>query len=201
MAFKTFAPGVLTSSDVNTFLMRQAVITCTSSTRPASPSEGMTIYETDTDTVLTYSGSAWETGYQIGAWTSFTPTISGADAWNIGNGTWDARYVKIGRLVQAQYKFTVGSTTTAPTGVDYYFSLPVTRRVGSDRTTGSGYLYDLSVTAFYQLHSAITVNVLAVSLFNTNLTYTQPTRPQNGTPFTWDTGDEYAFQITYEAAS
>jgi hypothetical protein len=29
MAFKTFAPGVLTSSDVNTFLMRQAVITCT----------------------------------------------------------------------------------------------------------------------------------------------------------------------------
>jgi hypothetical protein len=26
MAFKTFAPGVLTSSDVNTFLMRQAVM-------------------------------------------------------------------------------------------------------------------------------------------------------------------------------
>jgi hypothetical protein len=59
MAFKTFAPGVLTSSDVNTFLMRQAVIVCTSSTRPASPNEGMTIYETDTDRHAFYTGTAW----------------------------------------------------------------------------------------------------------------------------------------------
>jgi hypothetical protein len=59
MAFKTFAPGVLTSSDVNTFLMRQSVITCTAATRPASPNEGMLIYETDTDLFKVYSGTAW----------------------------------------------------------------------------------------------------------------------------------------------
>lgn len=34
-------------------------IICTSSTRPASPFEGQTIYETDTDSTYTYSGSAW----------------------------------------------------------------------------------------------------------------------------------------------
>ncbi len=34
-------------------------IICTSSTRPASPVEGQTIYETDTDRQLVWNGSAW----------------------------------------------------------------------------------------------------------------------------------------------
>jgi hypothetical protein len=32
---------------------------CTSSTRPASPYDGQVIYETDTDSILAYNGSAW----------------------------------------------------------------------------------------------------------------------------------------------
>lgn len=36
-----------------------STIICTSSTRPASPFEGQTIYETDTDKFLVYNGSAW----------------------------------------------------------------------------------------------------------------------------------------------
>lgn len=58
MAFKTFTAGaVLTASDVNTYLAKQAVIVCTSTTRPSSPPEGMVIYETDTDKMLTYTTS------------------------------------------------------------------------------------------------------------------------------------------------
>jgi hypothetical protein len=34
---------------------------CTSTTRPASPYEGQTIYETDTDLVKSYDGSNWNT--------------------------------------------------------------------------------------------------------------------------------------------
>jgi hypothetical protein len=61
MAFKTFTAGeILTASDVNTYLMKQSVITCTSGTRPSSPTEGMIIYETDTDMVRVYSGAAWQ---------------------------------------------------------------------------------------------------------------------------------------------
>lgn len=33
---------------------------CTSSTRPATPYEGQQIYETDTDKVLVYNGTAWK---------------------------------------------------------------------------------------------------------------------------------------------
>jgi hypothetical protein len=61
--FKTFTAGaVLTASDVNTYLAKQAVVVCTSTTRPTSPPEGMTIYETDTDKVLVYTTAT--TGWQ-----------------------------------------------------------------------------------------------------------------------------------------
>lgn len=75
MAFKTFTPGVLTSSDVNTFLMRQSIIVCTSATRPASPNEGMFIYETDTDNLAKFDGSNFV--YQGKYDYSFEPDLIG----------------------------------------------------------------------------------------------------------------------------
>ena len=54
MTIPTFTAGsVLTASQMNS-LAKQVVVTCTSGTRPSSPPEGMTIYETDTDKMLTY---------------------------------------------------------------------------------------------------------------------------------------------------
>jgi len=38
---------------------------CTSSTRPAVPFEGQMIYETDTDKVLVYNGSAWYANWNL----------------------------------------------------------------------------------------------------------------------------------------
>lgn len=63
MTFKTFTVGeVLTAGDVNNYLMKQAVIGCTSGTRPSGPGAGMTIYETDTKRIKAYdSGPGWET--------------------------------------------------------------------------------------------------------------------------------------------
>lgn len=60
MPIKTFTSAPLASTDVDTYLMNQAVITCTSSTRPSTPTNGMHIYETDTGRTLRYNGSAWE---------------------------------------------------------------------------------------------------------------------------------------------
>lgn len=60
MAYKVFAPlEVLDAAEVNDYLMKQAVIVCTSGTRPSSPPEGMTIYETDTDSYRVWNGAAW----------------------------------------------------------------------------------------------------------------------------------------------
>lgn len=61
MGFKTWATEeVLASADLNSLLMRQAVVVCTSGTRPGSPPEGMFIYETDTDMYRGWDGSAWQ---------------------------------------------------------------------------------------------------------------------------------------------
>lgn len=62
MAYKTFTSGsTLPASDLNTYLMNQAVIVCTSGTHPGSPPTGQVIYETDLDLFKYWNGSAWKT--------------------------------------------------------------------------------------------------------------------------------------------
>lgn len=59
---KTFTSGtVLTAADVNGYLMKQAVVTCTSSTRPSSPTDGQPIWETDTKLIRVWvsATSTW----------------------------------------------------------------------------------------------------------------------------------------------
>lgn len=59
MSYRTFTNGeVLTATHLNTYLMKQANIICTSGTRPSDPVDGMSIYETDTRIALRYSTTA-----------------------------------------------------------------------------------------------------------------------------------------------
>lgn len=59
MTFKVFADGdTLTAADVN-LLIRQGISVVTSATRPASPTVGQFIYETDTGFTRRWSGTAW----------------------------------------------------------------------------------------------------------------------------------------------
>jgi len=51
---------------------------CTSSTRPAVPFEGQMIYETDTDKVLVYNGSAWYANWNL-PWGMVTRATSSTD--------------------------------------------------------------------------------------------------------------------------
>ena len=60
MPIKTFTSAPLSSSDMNTYLMNQAVITCTAATHPATPPTGMVIYETDTGKFKYWNGTIWD---------------------------------------------------------------------------------------------------------------------------------------------
>ena len=84
---------------------------CTSTTRPASPFEGMCIFETDTDQKLTYNGSAWITTDQLGTWTTWTPTVT--QSATVSKTMNYGRYIKLGRLVIASFDFTPTSGGTA----------------------------------------------------------------------------------------
>ena len=77
---------------------------CTSSTRPASPVQGMQIYETDTGATRTYTGSAWSTSDILVGTSSSRPanpilgdylyeTDTGAFAVYVGSGNWRYRNV------------------------------------------------------------------------------------------------------------
>ena len=64
LGFKTFASGeVLTAANVNGYLMQQTIMVFADSsardTAIASPSEGMFVFLTGTDTLQYYDGAAW----------------------------------------------------------------------------------------------------------------------------------------------
>jgi hypothetical protein len=63
--FKTFATGdVLTASDVNGYLMQGVLVFASATARDAaitSPQAGQTVYLKDSNTIVSYSGSAWVT--------------------------------------------------------------------------------------------------------------------------------------------
>jgi hypothetical protein len=205
MAFKTFTPGVLTSSDVNTFLMRQAVIVCTSTTRPASPNEGMTIYETDTKLYRSYSGTAWEIILEPGAWRSYTVSFnnqgSGTD-WVLGNGTIDAAYIRVGRMVHFRIAITFGSTSVFGTKL-LRLPTPTGRKTLGPGTNMIGQIlcFDTSTTVtspgFAFLGAA--TNVFIPAAITANLAYVTFDELSPTVPFTWASGDTLTVSATYES--
>jgi len=68
MPFKDFTIEEAKSADINTYLMNQMIIVCTSSTRPSTPVEGMHIWETDTKALLVRVGSSWKVLNALPIW-------------------------------------------------------------------------------------------------------------------------------------
>jgi len=199
MAFRVFAAGeVLTAANVNDYLAEQAVITCTSGTRPSSPNEGMTVYETDTDAYSTYSGSAWVRAVTVAAWETYTPTWTTTGTGpSVGNGSIAGRYCRHGRDIDLQITLLYGSTTSSGTGV-FSFSLPATASSASNaRWIGAAFFRDSSAGSTGHFPGAA-----IVSSAGTTLNMAQGTQQvSDTTPFTFANTDYISLSVSYEAAS
>lgn len=113
---------VLTSTDMN-IVGRQSIAVVTSVTRPASPVEGQTIYETDTDKFVVWDGAAWVEVLQVGAWTSYTPTLTQNGAKSTSTNSF--AYARVGgRCIDVDGQLTCTQAGTA--GNKITLSLPVT---------------------------------------------------------------------------
>lgn len=201
MPFKTFNTGdVLTASDVNTYLAKQAVITCTSGSRPSTPVEGMTIYETDTDRINTWDGSAWRVVVRIGAWASYTPTITPASGtFALGNGIMGARYTLVGQTVSFKMKLQFGSTTTPGSGASYAFGLPpVTRETSVDDVFPAILIDSSGGTAAYRSAAGFSFTSTDFGIILHEGTTGQFVAPI--VPWPWTTGDIIRVSGTYQAA-
>lgn len=180
---------------------RQVLITCTSTTRPASPDEGMSIYETDTDRVLIWNGSTWLIVCE--PWQAYTPVLTAATTNpTLGTGsTASARYQRQYGLVTYQGVIVFGTSGTAAGTGDYSVSLPVTAATGiSARHLGVANAWDNSAG-----HTCITTAVLGTSttmkfaFANSwpmgNVNYVGASQPM-----TWAASDQLFWTVTYEAA-
>lgn len=196
--FKTFVAGaVLTAADVNGYLMKQTNIVCTSGTRPSSPEEGETIYETDTDRFLTYSGSAWVRTIETSTWNDYSASLawtSSGTAPALGNSVVVARYIQQGKLCIFGFRITFGSTATYGTGT-YSFSLPVNAG-GTRYYCGSAYCRDTSAAAnghfpgLVIIDSVLSATTLQIANVNAII---GPT-----VPFTWTSTDHLSMTVAYE---
>lgn len=136
MAYKTFVNGTLAdATEINTYLMNQTVMVFADATARnaalTAPTEGMVTYQTASDHLTVYNGSAWipfDT-----TWTTYTPTVNNV---TLGSGfTLSAAYAQIGKTVVVNFSLLFGSTTTI-TG-DVNFSLPL-NHANSNRSAAAG---------------------------------------------------------------
>lgn len=177
---------------------------CTSTTRPSAPYEGQMIYETDTDRVLVYNGSAWrysltpqstETGY----WTAISSNPF--TAFTVGNGSWFGRYTQIGKTVHVQAGFQCGSTSSV--GNPFYFDLPVTAHstYAANYNAVNGFANCRKDGGYF--HPTMGVFYSTTQAYFGYFYDQPPIRMQeifNTGPFTWGTNDRFSCAFTYEAA-
>ncbi len=133
-----------------------------------------------------------------GTWTTWVPTYNN---FTIGAGTVVARYVELGDIVIAQFSLTFASDTTID-GSSPDVSLPVT-------ANGSGFSVLPGTTAIaYESGSGLRFctsylkSTTTAAIFPQEIIagYLQAATVSATIPFTWGTGDVYAFTIIYEKA-
>lgn len=95
----------------------------TSTTRPASPFEGMTIYETDTDKIRTYSGSAWLTISATGTLDTWVPVVNNNGSAAVTASVGYAWYRQFGKFVDFAFRLNI-TGASAGAGVNLV-TLPV----------------------------------------------------------------------------
>lgn len=197
---KTFVNGdVLTASQVNTYLMEQAVMRFASAsartTAIPSPTEGMTSYLDDTNTLAIYDGSAWQTVATVGAgaWTNYTTYA--LTNMTLGNGTAFLYWTQTGKTVHYRGRLNWGGTTSVAGAIS--ISLPVT---ASSNGAFTGSLTMRAGGVDYLGYIANTTTTIAVSAVGSAGTYANRVTTSASVPGTWTSGDNITFSITYEAA-
>jgi hypothetical protein len=150
-----------------TSVMRTGI--CTSTTRPTAPYEGQMIYETDTDLLLLWNGSAWKALMQATTAGSVLQVVLNQPAFadQSVNTTTETLYINpLATITPRQSTsriliyFTFGAY---PTGFHNYYSLYIRRgAVGAANkiaSNGGGWQGDW--TNNYQMHTTASYNVSA----------------------------------------
>jgi len=139
-------------------------------------------------------------GQPGGAWTSFTPTLSGR--LNDSKWTKTCSYTQIGKTVHYKLELVASNATPMDGGTaDAIFTLPVTSisYVGNP-IIGDVRCLDSGTAAWYGFVEYVSTTTAYIRLINAAATYAQPGAITSTVPFTWTTSDQIIVIGTYEAA-
>jgi hypothetical protein len=133
------------------------------------------------------TGLEWQ-----GAWTTWTPTFANL---TVGNGTVTARYQQVGKTVNFEFRFVMGSTSSM--GSTPNFTLPV-----SSALTPSYFVCFISDVGTGSFVGGADCNATNAYPFvtKTDSTYGGIGYLSATQPMTWVTGDNFVIRGTYEAA-
>lgn len=112
---------------------------------PSNPYEGQLWYRSDTDIYMAHNGSAAVEALPLGAWQSYTPTLT--QSATITKTVTRARYTRYGRFIQGQFSLTASSSGTTANAVAV--GLPVAAAVSSGVVVGNAFIYDASTVLRY----------------------------------------------------
>lgn len=159
--FTAVAANQLPAATYNANVRDQVITTCTSGTRPATPVEGQTIYETDTDLLLTYSGAAWVPfAGPISGGTSFTPQIDQGASTNIAKTVNYSDWCYFG-FKRISWAFDLALTAGGTAGSLVSLTVPATM-ANQYTAKGAGQLFDTSASTTYGgMWSSISTTLVA----------------------------------------
>jgi hypothetical protein len=138
----------------------------------------------------------------LGTYTAFTPTFANL---TVGNGTSSARYSRVNNVVNYYGYFILGSTSAVTGNVN--ITLPITANAiygyVNGILMGDLSMYDTSASTWYkgEVFSIGSTTVTRTRFWTTSGTKIISNSSANTTlPFTWATGDQFLWNIRYEAA-
>ena len=147
------------------------------------------------DLLLT-AASGEATGLKYtGGWTSYTPTWGNL---TVGNGTVNARYQKIGKIVNVYVDFVFGSTSSISGGAN--FTIPIALATNSSSYQFYGELLDNGTADYSGAIIVVGAGNCYISALNAGTTFLNPQSVSATVPFTWTTGDGFQFIFSYEVA-
>jgi len=162
------------------------LITATAADTPARLAVGA-------NNTLLIADSTESTGLRWGGgWTTWTPSFTNL---TVGNGTVTARYQQVGKTVNFEFRFVMGSTSSM--GSTPNFTLPV-----SSALTPSYFVCFISDVGTGSFVGGADCNATNAYPFvtKTDSTYGGIGYLSATQPMTWVTGDNFVIRGTYEAA-
>lgn len=174
----------------------------TSGTRPTSTSEGLAIFETDTDRIMLWDGAAWGEFGRIGAWTNFTPNVDQGATTNIAKTVTYSRYQRHGRMITFAFHLVMTGTGTASSTISVGIPFAAAMAGAERPVVGSAQVFNSSANQFFQVHAALSGGV-ALIFYPSNAIAGVGTQFLGLSQFTeaLAVNDFITGTVTYEAAS